>query len=46
MSLLTLDSGRVYYEDMPNERGRADAPVLVLGHAAFLDSRMWDAWLR
>jgi pimeloyl-ACP methyl ester carboxylesterase len=39
---LMLDDKRLYYEDLPAHPG---APALVLGHAAFLDSRMWDPQL-
>jgi len=35
-----LADGRLYFEDTSAEDGRE---TLVLNHAAFLDSRMWDA---
>ncbi len=37
-----LGDGSLYFEDI-NRTGNPDAPVVVLNHAAFLDSRMWDA---
>jgi pimeloyl-ACP methyl ester carboxylesterase len=37
---LDLDGQRLYYQDVAGPR---NSPAIVLGHAAFLDSRMWDA---
>jgi pimeloyl-ACP methyl ester carboxylesterase len=37
---LELGDGRIYYEDSGAQTGR---PTVVFNHAAFLDSRMWDA---
>jgi hypothetical protein len=34
---LDLDDGKLYYEMA------GDGDILVLGHAGFVDSRMWDA---
>jgi pimeloyl-ACP methyl ester carboxylesterase len=33
-----LDDGKLYYEMA------GDGDILVLGHAGFVDSRMWDAF--
>lgn len=37
MAFVNIDGGRIYYEMV------GKGPVVVLGHAGFVDSRMWDA---
>ena len=36
MAFTSVDEGKLYYEVS------GDGPVVILGHAGFLDSRMWD----
>lgn len=42
MPFMTINTHQIYYE-VAGEGPGGNSPVVLLGHAAFLDSRMWDA---